>query len=57
MIFLKTIEKNICVKILAHVLLKAETTIKLVIVGVLCKNNELEISGNYLVFEKMPEMI
>lgn len=33
MIFLKTIEKNICVKILAHVLLKAETTIKLVIVG------------------------
>lgn len=33
MIFLKTIEKNICVKILAHVLINAETTIKLVIVG------------------------
>lgn len=33
MIFLKTIENNIYVKILAHVLLKAETTIKLVIVG------------------------
>lgn len=33
MIFLKTIEKNICVKILVHVLLKAETTIKLVTVG------------------------
>lgn len=36
---------------------EAKTTIKLVLLGFMILKNEGEIPCNYLVFEKMPEML